>query len=484
MNSQNMTRDARLRAVSWEALPEAAERMTGPDALMLNMESASNPMHTLKVAVLDTSRRGRPVELAELAALLPQYLGKFPRATQRIQWVRGCSARPYWVPDTDFDVTRHLDERRVSAPGRRADLDAVLSDLAVEQLDRDHPLWALTLVHGLEGGRQAIVVRVHHAVADGLAVLNTFMAATAEPGHAVEPAPVAVPADDVDTRALSRSARAESRRLARELPALVKAVRRSVAQRRKVENADRIPKPFTARRTSFNSRSGATRVCASADIPLYAVQQIALAANTTVNGALHGIIAGAIREELIARGEEPGASVTIFGVCKDLTSSRTYGNEIATSSAYLRSDLADPVERIVATGESCAAAVACRREVGFELTEKLSTYTGRLGPFFRSVAADLMPVVMNNITTANLPGPRTTRWAGDVEVVDWISFALAIAPADVNLTTYSYAGRLSMGLIATPESMPDPAGFLRRVSAAVDEAADALGIRSMAQEAS
>ncbi len=194
-----------------------------------------------------------------------------------------------------------------------------------------------------------------------------------------------------------------------------------------------------------------------------------------MNGALHGVIAGAIRAELIARGEEPGVAVSIFGVCRDLASTRVHGNEIATAMAYLRSDLADPVERIAATGESCAATVRCRREVVFELTDALATYTGRLGPAFRGLAAHRAPLVMNNITTANMPGPRTTRWVGDIEVVDWISFALAIAPADVNLTTYSYAGKLSMGLIATPESMPDPARFLRRVADAAVEAADALG---------
>ncbi len=460
-----------------------AERMTGPDALMLNMETPSNPMHTLKVAVLDTSRHGRPLSLAEIADVLPRFLGMFPRATQRVRWVPGCSARPFWVQDNGFDVADHIDEVWVGAPGGRTELDAVLSELAVAQLDRNRPLWALTLVHGLDGGRQAVVVRVHHAVADGLAALNTFMAATAEPGDRVSMAPVPE-ALVQDTRALTKAARTESRRLVRRLPSVVSAARHAVAARRKASHGELIPKPLTVRRTSFNARSGANRVCASADIALADIQRIALAAGTTVNGALHGVIAGAIRDELIARGEEPGTSVTIFGVCKDLGSNRVHGNEIATAMAYLRSDLADPVERIVATGESCAATVACRRDVGFELTEKLATYTGRLGPFFRGLAANRAPLVMNNITTANMPGPRTTRWIGDIEVVDWISFALAIAPADVNLTTYSYAGRLSMGLIATPESMPDPAGFLRRVVRAVDEATDALGIGEMAREAS
>ncbi|MDS1113208.1 wax ester/triacylglycerol synthase family O-acyltransferase [Gordonia westfalica] len=482
MNARNTPEVAELFA-GVDAAPRGAERMTGPDALMLNMETPSNPMHTLKVAVLDTTRRGRPLTLDEIAEVVPRFLGMFPRATQRVQWAPGCSARPFWVQDNAFDVTHHLDEMDVAAPGGRADLDAVLSELSVRQLDRHRPLWALTLVHGLEGDRQAVVVRVHHAVADGLAALNTFMAATAEQGERIHPAPV-VEALAQDTRTLTKAARAESWRLVRGLPSVGRAARRAVTARRRAANGDLIPKPLTVRRTSFNARSGADRVCASADISLADVQRIALAAGTTVNGALHGVIAGAIRDELTAGGEEPGTSVTIFGVCKDLASNRVHGNEIATAMAYLRSDLADPVERIVATGESCEATVACRRDVGFELTEKLATYTGRLGPFFRGIAANRAPLVMNNITTANMPGPRTTRWIGDIEVVDWISFALAIAPADVNLTTYSYAGRLSMGLIATPESMPDPAGFLRRVAQAVDEATDALGIGAMAREAS
>jgi len=206
------------------------------------------------------------------------------------------------------------------------------------------------------------------------------------------------------------------------------------------------------------------------------VQRIAVATETTVNGALHGVIAGAMRAELLSRGENPGAQVSVFGVCKDITSPRTWGNEIATASAYLRADLDDPVERVVRTAASCHEAVAYRRQVGFELTEKTSAYTGRLGPVFRILAAHRMPRVMNNITTANMPGPKKTRWVGDIEVVDWVSFALAIAPADVNLTAYSYAGRITMGLVSTPESMPDPRSFLERVHESLNEVSRTLGL--------
>ena len=77
------------------------------------------------------------------------------------------------------------------------------------------------------------------------------------------------------------------------------------------------------------------------------------------------------------------------GVCKDITSPRTWGNEIATAAAYLRADLEDPVERVKQTATSCGEAVAYRRQVGFELTEKTSATQGgsdRCSGFWRRTA--------------------------------------------------------------------------------------------------
>ncbi len=456
------------------------QRLSGNDALMLNMENPTTPMHTLKVAILDSSRRGKPVTLAELIDVVPRYLGHFPRATQRVETASTTySARPFWVPDEHFDITAHIDETTVAAPGDRHALDGVLTGLAVKQLDRSRPLWAMTLVNGLADGRQAVVVRVHHAVADGLASLNTFMTATSEKGGTVAPAPIA-PVTPVTREELLRAARAESKTLLRNVPRATGRLVKGIVTSRRFENRHLVPKPMESSRNSFSAPSGGQRCCASAAVPLAQIQQIAVATGTSVNGALHGIIAGAKRAEMVARSEDlRSPAVTVFGVAADLASSRTAGNEISTALAYLRTDIDDPVERLTATAQSCAAAVSKRRTVGFELTDQIAVYTGRTGPVFRKLAAPVTPRVVNNITTANLPGPRETRWVGDIEVVDWISFALAIAPADVNLTAYSYAGRLSMGLITTPESMPDPEGFLKRVVESLEQVRQALIDRGM-----
>ena len=459
------------------------ERMTGPDALMLNMETSTTPMHTLKVAILDSSNRGAPVTLAELRALVPRYLGHFPRATQRIEALRGHRGRPFWVPDMSFRIAHHIDEHTLPAPGDQSQLDELLAALATKRLSRDRPLWAMTLVHGLRGDRQAVVIRVHHAVVDGLAALNCFRTVTSDsPGAtAAEPNPWSVedatPPERAEMRAMARR---ESVRLMRDLPNVVSDVYRTGVAARRFEQRRAVPHFMGADRTSFNTPSSHRRRCASASIPLADVRRVAVATGTTVNGAFHGIVAGAIRAERLARRERTDRpAVGMFGVCRDLSSPRRQGNELATATVYLHTEIVDPVERVRATASSCAAAVSLRRQLGFDLTEHLATYTGRLGPWARPIAAPIAPLVMNHITTANMPGPKEHRWIGDVKVEQWTSFALAIAPADVNLTAYSYAGQLSMGLITTPESMADPAAFLGRVQSSLDELTSALRTAEM-----
>ena len=446
------------------------ERMTGPDALMLHMERRDTPMHTLKIMVLDPSRRGRAITLADLHAAITPYLGVVPRATQKVYAAPGFGGRPFWVDDPDFELQAHLEEQHLAAPGSRAQLDEVCARLAERHLDRERPLWSLTLVHGLEGGRQAVVVRLHHAVSDGIAALNTFLAVTTETPGELPPAchreSSAIPDVDVLRQVAFRE-------LAQLVTGVGRLVRTGLDSRRvTVGFGDRsgVPALLSGPRTSFNTVSGGSRVCASAELDLAALKRVGRATGATINGVLHAVIAGAMREEYVARGDTlDQPAVATFGVAADTASQRRWGNGIAPASVYLHVDLADAADRLRATARSCLLGVDLRRRRGFDLTNQLSTYLPRAAPMLRAGFAPYAPRVVNNITTANVVGPKVRRWFGDVEVVDWISFAVAVAPADVNLTAYSYDGRLAIGLVATPESMPDPAAFLARLQPALDE---------------
>ena len=162
-------------------------------------------MHTLKVVILDPSRRGRPVTLDELALAVGPRLGLVPRSTQKVVAAPGFGARPFWVDDPDFDLRRHLDERTLPAPGDARSSTSCTASWRPSILPRDRSLWAMTLVHGLEGGRQAVVVRVHHAIIDGLGALNTFLAAT--PRSRAPTVDIAPPATAAERRHARRSGR-------------------------------------------------------------------------------------------------------------------------------------------------------------------------------------------------------------------------------------------------------------------------------------
>ena len=179
------------------------ERFSGTDALLWHMERPESPMHTIKTTIVDPARRGAPLTLDDIEEGIAQQVGLVPRLGQRVVAARWFPGRPFWVTDPQFVVADHLDEVVAEPPGDRLALDTVHTQLASLSLDLDRPLWSLTLVHGLEGGRQALVVRIHHAILDGGAALNGLLALTGEePGARpnLVPPPAAVEVTDVELR--------------------------------------------------------------------------------------------------------------------------------------------------------------------------------------------------------------------------------------------------------------------------------------------
>lgn len=443
------------------------ERFAGTDALLWHLEWPGNPCHTLKTAVLDPSRLGRQLTPADLRAALEPRLGLLPRLTQRVQAARRFRGRPFWVPDPEFDLDRHLDEIHVSAPGGRAELDELHSRLAATPLDRSRPLWAATLVHGLEGGRQAVVVRIHHAVADGQGALNSFLALTGDaPGTPVPTAPRPAPIA-VSDRELQREVLRQVPGLLTDLVQLLVSGAASARRARRLRRAHPdLPAFLGSSRTFTSTPSGSDRICVSYAFDFADIRAVSKAAGVTVNGLYHALIAAALRDELLRRGEDTSAPmVAAFAIgARDAGAERhVQGNFVTPTNVNMFSNLDDPLERLAHTGQSCRDGVELRKMTGVQMAGRWAVYTCRLAPLFVKVAKDRSPKVVNHVTTANVPGPATTRWAGPVEVVDWVSFALAAHPANLNITAYSYAGRLSIGLITTPEVLPEPQRFLARM---------------------
>lgn len=428
-------------------------RLEAGDALMLQFESPDTAFHTLKIAILDGSHRGRPVSLDELATHVPAYLGLSPRLTQRVERTTYWHWR--WVDDTAFDVRHHVEERTVTGPDG---LDRLCGELATRKLDRSRPLWKVTLVHGLPDGKQAAVVQIHHAVMDGSAAMNAFTALTSDSsGTAPVPRERVLPV-------VPRKP-AYPRRVLALLAAWVQIFRRT----REFGPSKNVPRRFM-RRTRFNPKgSGAVRVCGSRPVAVTDLKAVASLLDTNVNGAVHATLALAFREYMIAAGDVPKHPLVInYGVAEDPGSDRCDGNKLATARLWLHVDDPDPLGLAVRTARSTTESVALRRHRGFEFQRHATEYAWTM-PAFRNLFVDLPPLTPVHVLSAYVSGPKKTRWFGDVEAAGFLSYAISVSPTDVSITAYRYAGQLWLGVIVTPEAMPDPENFLSYFEKALND---------------
>ncbi|MHB8294494.1 MAG: wax ester/triacylglycerol synthase domain-containing protein [Acidimicrobiales bacterium] len=156
------------------------ELLRPEDAFFTYLDGPQAPQHAIGVAVLAP---GRPVELADLASRAEQVLAGRRRFSQLLERPAGGLARPAWVVrgsgggwGRGFAVEEHVHEVQLLSPGGRDELGAALGAIASAPLDRAKPLWDLYLLGGLAGGRQAFVVKLHHALADGLGTIDVALA--------------------------------------------------------------------------------------------------------------------------------------------------------------------------------------------------------------------------------------------------------------------------------------------------------------------
>lgn len=177
------------------------EPLRPDDAFFLHAETPGVQQHVGGLAVLDASPRpDGPIRLDELAGRLDAALAAAPRLRQRLAVPPGGVARPAWVEDGSFSLDRHLHALQVAAPGGRRELEAAVETVMSQPLDRSRPLWEVYLIGGLAEGRQALLLKLHHAIADGIGALaiaeRLFDQEGAAGGHAERPAASADPPSD------------------------------------------------------------------------------------------------------------------------------------------------------------------------------------------------------------------------------------------------------------------------------------------------
>ena len=146
------------------------DRLSSLDVSFLYLEEPTTAMHVGSVMIFQTPPGGLDVD--HLFRHVAARIAFVPRYRQRVRWVPGHLANPVWVDDEHFDIGSHLRRSALPRPGHEAQLEELVARLQSRPLDRNRPLWELHLVEGVEGGRFAVVTKVHQALVDGVQAVD------------------------------------------------------------------------------------------------------------------------------------------------------------------------------------------------------------------------------------------------------------------------------------------------------------------------
>lgn len=380
------------------------------------------------LAVLD----GPVPRVDELRAVVASRLPTVPRYGQRVVPSRFGLRAPSWQTAPDLDLRKHVTVRRVPAPGGRAEVAALMAEAMAQRMDRDRPLWDVTLCKGLSDGRWALLSRVHHALADGVSGTGLYRVVFDSEAPVDEPPPTAPgTAPGVTGRSLVAAARG--------------AVQLGTAL-------------LPVSREGLLGPLDGTRRYAWTEVGIAETADVRRSLGVTVNDLVLAAISGGLRELLLERGRQPDAHAlrTLLPVSSRAPGTADVpGNQVTLMLSMLPVEHDDPVERVLEVHERVAA---LRRAHEPEAGVALQALAGLL-PFpvlDRGVRWGLrLPQQQISTVTTNVPGPRTPLTCLGRPVRQLLPVVPIADRVRLGFAVLSYCDSLVFGITADGSSTPD-----------------------------
>jgi WS/DGAT/MGAT family acyltransferase len=448
------------------------------DAVFLYGETPSAPLHVMGAVILEKSSPVPGADYARLHAQIRQRLPALPVLSRKLVEVPLGLDHPLWTDDARFDLDAHVHRAALPAPGGESELWALIARLAEAPLPRDRPLWEMHVVEGLEGRRFALVVKIHHALVDGIGGAQILAGLLDRDPDGKRLIPVSPPCDD--RRPADVLAPSSLRLLADAAWGLGKRPLRVVRQLaagggagpRLVYKALR-GGTTRAPHTRLNGPVTSKRVVATGSVSLDDVKLIKRAFGTTVNHVVLAACAGALRRYLASYGETPDAPL-VAAVPMALGERNT--GRVANSLSVLLVRLPVNEERadhrLAAAHEASREAMELQKAVGPKLSDWAELATPALlagaARIYHGLGLAAHHAPLHNLVISNVPGPTEPLYCAGSRVRACHPFGPIYNGWGLNLTVMSYAGRLDLGAIACAGRVLDvakiPRGFEEEVA--------------------
>ncbi|MFF0273506.1 wax ester/triacylglycerol synthase family O-acyltransferase [Streptomyces sp. NPDC094447] len=439
----------------------SSELLAPLDLAFWHLESTAHPLHLGALAHFGPAPEGTGQEPPDVLGLLARRAAAVPRLRMRVRDVLLPVGGAAWSADPDFDVLRHVHE--ITLPG--ADFTAEAAHLAAELMERPVarglPPWEMYLLSGAPDGSFAVLVKLHHALADGMravaigAGIFDEIAAGRRPAGRARPVPPSswLPGPG---RLLG---------LARDrLGDLGRAVEVGAS----VVRASRLDGRPTA---ALAAESSGTRRIATASLPLERVHRIRRTTGGTANDVLLALVAGALRRWFDGRGRPlPGAdprALVPVSRRRPGTPARS-GNSLSGYLLDLPVTEADPAARLTAVRGAMdrnkaagplrgAGAVAL-------LADQLPPLAHRFGAPLAAGAARLL----FDLLVTQVPLPRSALSLGGAPLRALFPMAPLARGQSLAVAMSPYGGQVHIGLVADGEAVPDLDALARALTAELD----------------
>ncbi|OBI40340.1 diacylglycerol O-acyltransferase [Mycobacterium kyorinense] len=464
-------------------------RLSTSDASFYRLENTATPMYVGSLSILRRPRAGLSYEM--LLATIEQRLPQVPRYRQKVREVTMGLARPVWIDDRDFDITYHVRRSALPSPGSDEQLHELIARLAARPLDKSRPLWEMYLVEGLAKNRIALYTKSHQALINGMSAL--------EIGHVIAdrarrpppfPEDIWVPAREPGTTRLLLGAIGDwATRPGAQLQAVGSGITGLATNSGQLVNVGR--RLFDVARTlargnapssPLNTTVSRNRRFSVARGRLEDYRMLRTRYNCDVNDIVLAVIAGALRNWLLSRGEAVSSTTTVRAMAPlpvyvdESFDSAGVGQAISQVAPFLIDLPVGEGNAVVRLSQIAHATESNPVAASLVDARSIVTLSGFAPPTLHAMAirvATSLSARLFNLLVTNAPGAQSQMYIAGAKLLETYAVPPLLNKQVLAISVTSYNGMLYFGINADRDAMSDVEVLPGLLTEALDELLEA-----------
>jgi len=467
------------------------QQLSAQDAQFLYMETNKSLSQVTSVAIFDPSTAPEgTVRFKQIIEHVRSRLHTSPIYKRRIYHVPLELDYPYWIEDEHFDIEYHIRHGRLPHPADWRQLCIHLARFHSRPLDMQRAPWEMYVIEGIDNvpgipqGAYAVATKIHHAAADGMAIVNFFggLMDIDQKGTPVMPVKQRVNSDryekptpfQMSARGFINYARSPmqvANTFFKYAPGIIQQVKKQISETQR-EAKSSVPS------TRFNLETSPHRVFDSTTFSLADFKPIrTLVSGSTINDTVLAVCSGALRKYLGHHKELPADSLRAFVPVNvraskgGLREADQPGNNLSTMSPLLHTNITDPVDRFAAIQAETKEQKAARKGISARL---MTDVTRHIPASTQLLAARLamrseMAGRMTYVCISNVPGPQVPVYMNGARLVNQMGLGPLADRMGLFIAVTSYAGNITFSATSCRRTMPDVDFFVQCMRDSFDD---------------